>query len=826
VTRFARVAVPRPLDRTFLYRIPDNLKTDIEPGCRVVVPFGRRQLTGWVDELVEDVPDPPARIRSIIDAPDPAPVLDVERLSLCRWISHYYAAPLGLTFRAALPAALTSESAERLTLAPGAEASAATSAPEKVLLEALAQHKGPVKLASLRKNLGSGPWSRTALALAQRELLTIERQAPDVTPPLRGRQTLILVRELESLHERDRIFGRARRQRELYEYLESVGGRSDVVHLTRQLGISRSVAHGLVDKGLAVMRQESVTDEMFAEAPSVVPPAPTPTAAQAAAIAALLEASGRPDPGVFVLKGVTGSGKTLVYLEVLRELVTRRGLGAIVLVPEISLTPQTLGRFRAVFGDSVALLHSALSEGERYAAWTALRRGEKRIVIGARSAVFAPVKDLGAIVIDEEHESTYKQSDPAPRYHARDVAVVRAHRGGALCVLGSATPSLESHWNAHSGRWQQLELPERIGARPLPTVHVVDLREERKRERARGESRSYDPLILSPALREAMAVRLDRREQTILLLNRRGYSTFLQCRDCGSVLGCHRCNVSLTLHRRPPRMVCHHCYHQEPVPGHCPACGSPELSHRGVGTEQVERVLGEAFADARIARMDVDTTSAKWAHHEILGRVERREVDILLGTQMIAKGLDFPGVTLVGVINADVGLNLPDFRASERTFQLLTQVAGRAGRGPGSGEVFIQSALPGHYAIRFALSHDYDGFAARELDERDGPSYPPHVRLANLVISGPAEVGVQEAAERAADWLAGLFRSRGIEAVSLLGPAPCPIDRLRNRWRWHLLLKSRDGDALGRVLRFFARRFDLPASDLRLEIDRDPVSLL
>jgi primosomal protein N' (replication factor Y) len=825
VSRFARVAVPRPLDRTFLYRIPEKLEEDIEPGRRVLVPFGRRQLIGWVDQLVDDDPTAPAQVRDIIDAPDPEPVLDADLLHLCRWISHYYAAPLGLTFRAALPAALTSESAERLTLRAGADLANASD-PERALLKALRRYKGPVKLASLRKVLGSGPWTRAAQRLAERGIIAIDQEAPDVTPPVRGRQMLTLTKELASLQERDRIFSRARRQRELYEYLETVGGRSEVSHLTEQLGISRSVVHGLVAKGLALLDEESVSDALFGGQHAEPERAQQPTEAQGTAIRALLEAAGQTDPGVFVLRGVTSSGKTLVYIEVLRELVRRRGRGAIVLVPEISLTPQTLGRFRAAFGDDVALLHSALSDGERYAEWAALRRGDKRIVIGARSAVFAPVRDLGAIVIDEEHEGTYKQSDPSPRYHARDVAVVRARNVGALCIFGSATPSLESHWNTQNDRWKLLELPERIGARPLPSVHVVDLREERRRDRPASQRRTQGPLVLTPRLRESLALRLLRREQTILLLNRRGYATFVQCRDCGSVRTCHRCNVSLTLHRRPARMVCHHCYHHESIAEHCPDCGSPELSQRGVGTEQVERVLGEEFPDARIARMDVDTTSGKWAHHEILGRVERREVDILLGTQMIAKGLDFPGVTLVGVINADVGLNLPDFRASERTFQLLTQVAGRAGRGPGGGEVIIQTSLPDHYTIRFALTHDYVGFAARELQERSGPSYPPHVRLANLVVSGADEVRVQEAAEKASEWLMGLFESKRVHDVDLLGPAPCPIDRLRNRWRWHLLLKSRDGNALGRVLRFFARRFELPSSELRLEIDRDPVSLL
>ncbi len=447
-------------------------------------------------------------------------------------------------------------------------------------------------------------------------------------------------------------------------------------------------------------------------------------------------------------------------------------------------------------------------------------------MIGARSAVFAPVQRLGAIIIDEEHEGSYKQGDPAPRYHARDVAVVRARRAGALCLLGSATPSMESWSATRAGEWELLELPERIGARPLPSVQLVDLREERRARRAEGNGRPGGPLVLSDSLRTALDDRLQRGEQAILLLNRRGFSTYLQCRACGAVRHCPSCNVSLTHHRRPPRLVCHHCHHQEPVPDVCPECGSDDVSHRGLGTEQVELVLGETFPGVRIARMDIDTTSRKWSHHDILRRVERREVDILMGTQMIAKGLDFPNVTLVGVIDADVGLNLPDFRASERTFQLLTQVAGRAGRGPAGGDVIIQTSLPGHYAIRFAIAHDFDGFAERESEERQGPGYPPHTRLANIVVSGPDQVRVQEGAEAAVAWLDGLIEARSIDALTLLGPAPCPIDRLRARWRWHLLLKSRDPSVLGKVLRYFARRFEPPSGDLRLEIDRDPVSLL
>lgn len=827
MTLFARVAVPRPLYRTFLYRVPEELGQDLRAGFRVVVPFGRKELTGWVDEIVSDPQDIPPRIREIIDLPDPHPVLDEELLALCRWVARYYVAPIGLTFRAALPTALTAESSQLLRRTETTETGALGSA-ERQLLSYLEERKGPVKLSGARKALGPGAWARRAHLLARRGLVEVEREAPDLAPPIPTRQVIALSRSLSSLQERDRIFGRAPRQRELYEYLESVGGRSEVVHVVERLGISRSVVQGLARKGLAEVEVEEVHEDPFSGIPVEPEPAHTASDAQRAALRRLLGAfDGDGPPGVFVLKGVTGSGKTLVYIELLRELVGRRGRGAILLVPEIALTPQTLNRFRSAFGDEVALLHSALSESERYTGWRALRDGSKRIVVGARSAVFAPVRDLGAIIIDEEHESSYKQSDPAPRYHAREVAAVRAHRAGAICLLGSATPALESWQKTREGSWTSIVLPERVTARPLPEVRIVDLREERKGRAPEGDGRTAAPLVLSSALREALRKRLRRGEQAILLLNRRGYANFLQCQECGAVRSCWQCNVSLTRHRRPRRLVCHHCHHQEAVPESCPECGSDLLSERGVGTEQLERVMGETFPAARIARMDVDTTSGKWSHHEILGRVGRGEVDVLLGTQMIAKGLDFPNVTLVGVVNADIGLNLPDFRAAERTFQLLTQVAGRAGRGAVGGEVFIQTSLPEHYAVRHALSHDYDGFAAREVEERGGPGYPPHNRLANLVISGRDEMRVQTGAEAALRWLEGLLEAHRIEGIRALGPAPCPIDRIRGRWRWHILLKSSGGDALGPVLRFFAERFEPPsAGDLRVEIDRDPVSLL
>src|SRR5215208_3933245 len=577
-----------------------------------------------------------------------------------------------------------------------------------------------------------------ALRCALPALLT---GAADPTPTPKTRRVVALRRHLQSLLHRDRIFARAPQQRALFELVESVGGRSPVEHLLEQLSFSPSVLKGLVARGLVTVEDEVVSRDPFATRPAGPAMRHAPTPAQQAAVDAMTAAS----PGeTFLLHGITGSGKTLVYIELLREVVERRGKTAIVLVPEIALTPQTVDRFRAVFGDQVAVLHSALSDGERYDAWLALKRGERRIAVGARSAIFAPLRNLGAIVVDEEHESSYKQGE-APRYHAREVAIVRARAEGAVVVLGSATPSLESWTNAQSGKYELLTLPERAGVAQLPKVAVVDLRAERAKAPP-SETPSADAMFamaVSPLLADALRARLARGEQSILLLNRRGYAAFVQCGACGDVATCPNCSISLTYHRTPERLVCHYCQHAEPLRSACPRCKGVVLRQRGLGTQQVERMLVERFPTARVARMDVDTTSGKWAHTEILDRVAAGEVDILLGTQMIAKGLDFPNVTLVGVIDADVGINLPDFRASERCFQLLSQVAGRAGRGPKGGRVLIQTREPSHHAVRCALAHDYEGFVREEMEGRTRPPYPPMVRVANVVFSGTAEAPTQ-----------------------------------------------------------------------------------
>jgi primosomal protein N'' len=629
--------------------------------------------------------------------------------------------------------------------------------------------------------------------------------------------------DIPSLLQREKSFARAKQQRAVFELIESLGGNTSLENLSAQLDFSPSVLKSLEKRGLVVIEEEEVERDPFSSRGGISSTRLEPTPAQLHAIDTMGSAK---EGDVFLLHGITGSGKTLVYIELLRRIVDERGQTAIVLVPEIALTPQTVDRFRAAFGDRIAVLHSALSEGERYDAWLALKRGDKRIVVGARSAVFAPLENLGAIIVDEEHESSYKQGE-TPRYHAREVAIVRAKNEGAITVLGSATPSLESWANASSGKYTLLTLPERVGGGRLPSVGVIDLRRIPTDYNAMAQGGvDYGAVIREP-LHDAIVETMSRGEQSILLLNRRGYSSFIQCADCGAVATCPHCSITLTHHRNPERLVCHYCLHKEDPRPDCARCGGRYLRQRGLGTQQVERLLSERFPSARIARMDVDTTSGKWAHTRILDRVAAGEVDILLGTQMIAKGLDFPNVTLVGVVDADVGINLPDFRASERCFQLLSQVSGRAGRGAKGGRVLIQTRLPAHHAVRYAVAHDYVSFVRDEMEGRVDPPYPPNVRLANIVFSGLVEDSTAKLAIHAGEWLRELIATRAGDEVTVVGPAPCPIERIKNRWRWHVLLKSAHPGELTRVSRYFMERFEVPnTAQLRVTLDRDPVALL
>ncbi len=801
--RFALVALPLPLATPYTYRIPDTLGDRVVRGARVVVPVRRRELIGLV--VAVDVDSPTAAAKDVLAVPDLEPALSEALLATAEWIAGYYAAPIGLTLKSILPAGMWGESQVIVSVRNGARVSGGVAGE---LLDWLDGRGGRAAVSTASRALKRPLWD-VIERLTRIEAVTLEVLPPDTSAGGLTERVLLLAGERPTLLERDGIFKRRPRQRQLYETLESLGGSASVRHLSDQLGFSEAVLKALVREGLARLDRSEVLRDPFAGSPASPPPS-TLTADQTTALDAVSKLE---SGGTALLFGVTGSGKTLVYLEAVRQALVA-GRGAIVLVPEIGLTPQTVSRFRGAFGDQIAVLHSGLSDGERADAWRRLRRGERRVAVGARSAVFAPVANLGIIVIDEEHEASYKNGE-TPRYNTRDVAAVRARIEGARLLLGSATPALDTIVKAESGL-QVLRLPQRVGARPLPPVEVVDLRVAPK---ASGTG----PVPWSEALDAAMVETLARREQALLLLNRRGYAAFLHCPDCGEVWQCPNCSISLTVHQAPAGLRCHYCGHEEPLPLTCRTCANPVQQMRGVGTQQLERMLGERYPEARISRMDLDTTSTKWSHQRILASVESGGVDILIGTQMIAKGLDFPNVTLVGVVDADTGLYLPDFRSAERTFQLLAQVAGRAGRGPKGGRVLVQTRHPTHHALLWAQQHDAEAFLRQERQIREDPPYPPATSLVNLLVSGPDESEVGRRAAALADWCSALV-DRYHLAIQVLGPAPCPLVRIKERWRWHVLLKGRS-EILGRVVRYAGRRLRREG-DTRIVIDRDPMSLL
>ena len=801
--RFAQVALPLPLASSYTYRIPETLGDRVVAGARVVVPVRRRELIGIVVE--SDSAAPEAAARDVLAAPDDETAIPAGLLETARWVSGYYGAPLGLTLKAMLPGGMWGESSVVATLVRGAPAPGGLAGEVVAWLE---RRGGEAPVATAARALKRPLWD-VLDRLARVGAVVLRVEPPDTEAAALTERVAGLAGDPPTLLERDSLFRRAPKQRRLYEALEQLGGSALVRHVVGQLGFTPTVLRALERRGLVRIGDAERVRDPFAEFPAVPPPA-TLTADQQAALAAVQAVE--PGDGA-VLFGVTGSGKTLVYLEAVRR-VLAAGRGAIVLVPEIGLTPQTVSRLRGAFGDQVAVLHSALSDGERADAWRLLRRGERRVAVGARSAIFAPVRDLGMIVLDEEHEASYKNGE-TPRYHAREVAAVRARIEGASLILGSATPSLDTMAQVNR-RLRLLRLPERIGARPLPPVELVDLRVAPKVSGTGG-------VAWSEALDSALVATLARGEQALLLLNRRGFAAFLQCPDCGEVWQCPRCSISLTVHTSPSGLRCHYCGHEEPLPFTCRKCANPVQQMRGFGTQQVERLLSERYPEARLARMDLDTTSTKWSHQRILASVEAGEVDLLLGTQMIAKGLDFPNVTLVGVVDADTGLYLPDFRSAERTFQLLAQVAGRAGRGPKGGRVLVQTRHPAHHALVWAAKHDTEGFLREERVLRESPPYPPTTALVNLLVSGLSEPAVGQRAAELADWCTALVGKYELP-VTLLGPAPCPLARIKDRWRWHVLLKG-PSEALGRIVRYAATR--LPRTgDVRVVIDRDPVSLL
>jgi len=759
----------------FHYTLPTALsKQAFEPGSRLLVPFGKAWKIAFFTRKIQK-PDVP-KTRVILALLDPHSLIQPPLFKLLCWISDYYMSPLGGVLKAALPQgihALPRRSFRRLKGSAEIEARI-RSASQKQILSLLEEYES-LSEQDLRKYLQRAGLNRYLSALKQKGLIeeVWSLAAPSVRPKL---QSFIALKDADKPDEAVLALLKRRAPKQ-FDLLEKLRASGDRLALSELDAPAKSALTRLLEKDLVVRQQEAVLRppqraEGFRNKGEI-----ELNADQKAVLDPLLKALSRRRFAPFLLHGVTGSGKTEVYLRAV-EACLKSGKGAILLLPEIGLTAHIAARFQERFGSKVALLHSGLSPGERHDEWQRLRQGEAKLAIGARSAIFAPLKSLGLIIVDEEHDPSYRQEEGS-RYHGRDVALVRARDASAVVLLGSATPSFESYFHAKKGKYGYLHLPNRVDARAMPKVRLVDLKDK---------SLWVRPFFTRP-LYLAIKKRLAAKEQCLLFVNRRGFSPFLLCYDCGFIPACTQCSVSLTFHKGLRTLICHYCGHQEAPPSTCPKCLGTNVANIGIGTEQIEETIRLLYPDARIARLDRDTTQKKGASRQILGAMAREEIDILIGTQMIAKGHDFPQVTLVGVLSADQSLHLPDFRSSERTFQLLAQVAGRAGRGERPGEVIVQSFQPEDVAIQAAVSHDYPGFFEKMLPLRQERGYPPYSRLLLLLLSHPQEETLSEGA----GLLAGLIKAqiKGKD-IQLLGPAPAPLLRLKQAYRYQILLKGAD----------------------------------
>ncbi len=788
---------------------------DLGVGSRVLVPFSGRVLTAIVVGLAEETSV--KGVKEILELMDRTPVLDNHILDLCRWVSSYYFCPLGIILKAALPPGLMKKGSLKAQLVEPGATGGRLGPTARAIVECLIETSPRTPESIGRMTSRPVRDIRRALTdLDARGIVRLERDMGAGRVGVKKRKVVVVKGGLEATAGPTVV---SPRQRECLDLLHVSGGRLPLATLQKEFGFSKSVITALETKGLVVLRGEEELRDTSAAAMDVFGEGwgeISPVGGQEAAIERIRESIRRKQMEVFLLHGVSGSGKSVIYIEAIRRIIAA-GRSAILMVPEIALTPQIVSRLRSALSLPVALFHSGLSEGERYDVWRRLRSGDYRIAVGARSAVFLPMKDLGLIILDEEHETSYKQ-DEAPRYHAREVALKRGEMTGSIVLLGSATPSLESYWNAtRQGIYTYLEMPHRYLFRRSPRVRIVDMRDA---------PRWPGSWFISRVLGEKLALRMEKGEQAILFLNRRGHSTFLQCRKCGWVARCTQCDISLTYHRSVRALICHYCFHREGLPAVCPSCEDGRLDLRGLGTEQVEEELGRLFPGARTARMDLDSTATRGSHGRILQQVLKREVDVLLGTQMVTKGLDFPGITLVGVISSDASLHIPDFRAAERTFQLLAQVAGRSGRTGEGGEVVLQTFMPDDRVLKAVQGLDYVTFAEAEIRDRIEASYPPLSRLIDVSMAGRTRDQVIEAVTGGADRIRKSLEALGESGrAALVGPAPCLVERVRGSFRWHFLLKMEPGlDPSPHVMDLMGWMKDRARRGVRLVIDRDPVS--
>ncbi|OAS83384.1 MULTISPECIES: primosomal protein N' [Metabacillus] len=803
--KYASVIVDVPAmqtDRAFDYKIPEEWQELVTPGMRVIVPFGPRKIQGFVIEIKNHSEF--KRLKAISELLDLTPCLTSELIQLGQWLTEKTLCFKISAFQAMLPAAMKAKYEKAL----GLTTDDVTELVEQ--LQPFFKNGNQVDLKELEQTV--------SLKMIQKEIEQGHLEVIYKVKQKGNKKTIKIIKRNESLLRLTELIkelpANAKKQIEIISYfttneINEIALQDLLIEAnTSDASVKALISKGILKEEIKEVYRDPYQDRHFEKTKRLIL-----NNEQQQAITPLIKTINENVHDVFLMYGVTGSGKTEVYLQSIEE-VLNNGKEAIVLVPEISLTPQMVHRFKGRFGSKVAVLHSGLSTGEKYDEWRKIQRKEVQLVVGARSAIFAPFENLGMIIIDEEHESSYKQEEN-PRYHARDVAIYRAKLHKCPVVLGSATPTLESFARSKKNVYKLLTLKERVNKRSMPQVDIIDMREE---------LRSGNRSMFSTSLIEKLTERLEKGEQSVLFLNRRGYSSFVMCRDCGFVIQCPHCDISLTYHRHGQQLKCHYCGHEEQMPNVCPECQSEHIRFFGTGTQKVEEELVKVLPHSRIIRMDVDTTGRKGAHEKLLTRFGNKEADILLGTQMIAKGLDFPDVTLVGVLTADTMLHLPDFRASEKTFQLLTQVSGRAGRHELPGEVIIQTYTPEHYSIQLASQYDYDSFYNHEMQLRKNHAYPPYYYLALLTVSHPEITKVVSVTEKIVQFL-----RRNVEnETKILGPVASPIPRIKDRYRYQCMVKYKREKNLHETLRKIIEHFqqEMSSNDLIIAIDLSPNTMM
>ncbi|MEB6322512.1 primosomal protein N' [Staphylococcus xylosus] len=800
----AKVIVDIPsksVDFTFDYIIPSRLQSMVQVGMRVIVPFGPRTIQGYVMQ-VTDKPDDNidiAKLKEIKEIQDIKPELTEELIQLTEWYNNYFVTKRISMLEVMLPSAIKAKYTKVFSIVH------VDAVPEELKVKFDKDGQYPYKEAQYNDDLGQiVPLLKQGI-VSEMTLLSqnVSKKKQRAVSIIEGFDYDSILNSLE----------KSKKQYELYAYLLDERHHTLLLKDLEEMGFSKSSIDTLMRKGFVEKYDAIVERDPFETRVFEQDQKQQLTYDQQEAYKSILESIQAHRQRTYLLHGVTGSGKTEVYLQTIEE-VLKLGRQAMMLVPEIALTPQMVLRFKRRFGDEVAVLHSGLSKGERYDEWQKIRDGKASVSVGARSSVFAPFKNLGMIIIDEEHESSYKQED-YPRYQARDIAQWRSQYHQCPLILGSATPSLETYARAEKGVYELLSLPNRVNQQALPEIEIVDMRTELS---------SGNRSMFSEQLRKAIQQRLDKKEQIVLFLNRRGYASFMLCRDCGHVPQCPNCDISLTYHKSTDQLKCHYCGHQEVPPNKCPNCESEHIRQVGTGTQRVEELLQEAFQEARIIRMDVDTTSRKGAHEKLLDDFGAGKGDILLGTQMIAKGLDFPNITLVGVLNADTMLNLPDFRASERTYQLLTQVSGRAGRHEKEGEVIIQTYNPEHYAIKDVQANDYTAFFNKEMNYRKMGKYPPYFFLINFTIAHKEMKKVMEASKH----IHKILLQHLTDKALVLGPSPAALSRINNEYRFQILVKYKSEPALHEALKYLDDYYhdQYLKEKLSLKIDINPQMMM